>query len=232
VIVSIVTPWKDQPELLSDFEAAVERADEVIVVDNASDARTQWILREAAQRHANWRIIRNEENLFFAPAVNMGLRFASGQVRVTVNNDIAGPPDWIDGVRRDVEEGGLYGPKVMEREPYGMPCRYVEGWCIAATRETWKRLDYFDADAYPLCCWEDNDLSLRSVVMGIKLIRTDWPLLHKGSATRKTIPSADDDLLVNEARFVSRLWKARRAGQVPLEASAWSSGLSGPSDRL
>ena len=49
---------------------------EIICVDNASDDGTDAFLREAAERHANVRHIRNKRNLGFAAGNNVGIRAA------------------------------------------------------------------------------------------------------------------------------------------------------------
>jgi GT2 family glycosyltransferase len=205
--ISIITPWCGHPELLADYTEAVAGADEVIVVDNASDAGTAWLLRQAALK-SKWSLIRNETNRKFGPAVNQGFRSATGDVWITINNDVkaGNTSGWIEQARRDVKSNGFYGPALLEVTKFGMTFRYIEGWCLAATAMTWRAVSMFDEAAYPEPLWEDTDVCLRARQCGFELVKTNWNLIHKGGTSRRDIEGANDYEQMNQATFLRRLW--------------------------
>src|SRR5690349_13343862 len=112
--ISIITPWLDRPEFIADYEHAVGTPGvEVIVVDNGSADANAALLRDMIGRLGG-KYIRNEENRWFSGANNQGLAAATGQIVVFLNNDIAGDPGWLQGVRTDVKPGALYGLSVRQ----------------------------------------------------------------------------------------------------------------------
>src|SRR5207253_7704297 len=65
---------------------------ELIVVDNASETETRGYLGELESRHSHLRVLWNDANRGFAPAVNQGLAASSGEILVLLNNDTVVPP--------------------------------------------------------------------------------------------------------------------------------------------
>lgn len=68
---------------------------ELIVVDNASTDGTADYLRELAAKHPQMKVILNKTNLGFASGNNVGLRAATGDYLVLLNNDTIVPRGWI-----------------------------------------------------------------------------------------------------------------------------------------
>jgi len=225
-MISIVTPWAKNTglELLPDYIAATIGA-ELILVDNGSDPETALALQELPPDRGC--VIRNETNLGFAAANNQGYAKATGDIIIFLNSDIAGDPVWLKLVADDVKDGALYGPSLGVQLVYGLRLPYLEGWCVAATRQTWERLnpieytdEPFDNDApywyegpwdsvrYPGPYWEDNDLCLRALQQDISLTQTQWPVQHKGGRTAGALVKHGATFEANRATFVSR------AGQV------------------
>jgi glycosyltransferase involved in cell wall biosynthesis len=135
--ISIVTPFMNGIDLLPDYIAATIGA-ELIFVDNGSDEEMAAALQELPPDRGC--VIRNETNLGFAAASNQGYAKATGDIIVFLNSDIAGDPSWLKLVADDVKDGALYGPSLGVQLVYGLRIPYIEGWCIAATRQTWERL--------------------------------------------------------------------------------------------
>ncbi len=90
---------------------------EVIVVDNASSDGTRdflaaWVKAPSAAGHAR-RLLLNDGNLGFAAGNNVGLRAATGDVLVMLNNDTYVTPGWVrtlcNHLRRN-QRLGLVGP--------------------------------------------------------------------------------------------------------------------------
>lgn len=196
--VTVITPWLHHPELVPGYAAAVEGADQVIVVLNDGDP--------AMFRGHDFLVHQPGNPLGFAAANNRGLAFADGEVVVFLNNDVEGTGEWLERVRAEVEPGALYGPSDGLREVAGVRVPYLEGWCIAATSETWGALGGWDAEAYPGMYWEDVDLSFRAMVAGVRLVRTaGWRLRHLSNTTSATTPGAYDHSARNAATFEARV---------------------------
>jgi glycosyltransferase involved in cell wall biosynthesis len=183
--VGVVTPWIDHPELLPAYKQATERADMVIVVDNGG-APESW--------GPDIGVVGDGAPLGFAESNNHGLLYAQGDMDIVVflNNDVQADPAWIDRIREDVQDGALYGPSIGTQTLQGIPIPYVEGWCVAATRETWEKVGGWDAERFPKPYWEDVELSLRAVRRGVELRRAPWPIRHLGGVSTSTVPGAWD----------------------------------------
>lgn len=201
--VGIVTPWIAHPELLEGYKAATDRADIVIVVDNGG-APESW--------GPDVGVVSTGEAQGFAESNNHGFLYVQGDADIVIflNNDVTADPAWIDLVRDQVEDGALYGPAIGRQRVAGVVLPYVEGWCVAATRETWERLslDHFiygedgpvhhgvrgpwDEERFPKPYWEDVELSLRAMRRGVELRRAPWPIHHLGGVSTATTPGAWD----------------------------------------
>ncbi len=208
--VGVITPWIGHPELLPAYAAAVERADQVVVVDNGGNDDDFF-----SKCPARWMVAENEGEKGFAASNNWGawlIQFLDGSaaapdIVVFLNNDVQADPAWLDAVRADVQNGALYGPSIGTQTLNGVPIPYVEGWCIAATRATWESLTVadggflgpWDQERFPKPYWEDVELSLRAIRRGIELRRAPWPIRHIGGVSTRTVPGAWDGF--NDQRF-------------------------------
>jgi GT2 family glycosyltransferase/2-polyprenyl-3-methyl-5-hydroxy-6-metoxy-1,4-benzoquinol methylase/glycosyltransferase involved in cell wall biosynthesis len=86
---------------------------DLIIVDNAStDGSREW-LREFAERHPGTRLILNDRNLGFAAGNNLGLRQASGEFLVVLNNDTQVTHGWVRTMLKHFRRNprlGMLGP--------------------------------------------------------------------------------------------------------------------------
>lgn len=127
-----------------------------------------------------------------------------------LNNDITAPSaEWLERVRADVRHDGLYGPSLQQQLILGRWMPYLEGWCIAATMRTWRRLGgqrAWAADIYLKPYWEDNDLCFRALAKhGMALVQTAWPVQHIGGGTSGNLATWGEVLEANRATFVNRV---------------------------
>jgi FkbM family methyltransferase len=211
--VSVITPWRDHPELIPLYERAVQGADEVIVVDNGSDGGDLKIAEQLAEMcHRLGAVyVRHEENHWFSRACNEGADKATGDILLFLNNDIAAPPGWIDQLRKEVRPGALYGPSKAFAPVDGFDVPYIEGWCLAVRRDDWESLQGFDEFAYARPYYEDTDLSFRAVEeWKLRLVETDWPVIHLGETTTRSTPGALDSAETNRETFLARVREARQ----------------------
>ncbi|MEO6102584.1 MAG: glycosyltransferase [Pseudoxanthomonas sp.] len=90
---------------------------EVIVVDNASSDGSReylvdWVAQTSAAGHSR-RLLLNDANLGFAAGNNVGLRVATGDVLVMLNNDTYVTPGWVRSLCNHLRRNprlGLVGP--------------------------------------------------------------------------------------------------------------------------
>jgi len=82
---------------------------EVIVVDNASSDATPDYLREAATSYPELKLFLNPENVGFARACNAGLREASGEYFVLLNNDTVLTRGWLTSLIRHLHADSRIG---------------------------------------------------------------------------------------------------------------------------
>jgi len=190
--ISIVTPWRDHPELIPAYEAAVAGA-QVIIVDTGSTPVNHQRLGQLADR-PDWMQIVDDRPFSFAAACNSGLEYASGDIVMFLNNDITANAGWLAIVERDVmaNPGALLGPSTDVRGLAGRAMLYVEGWCIAGQRAVWEKLNGWDAETFQRPYWEDVDLSWRATRLGIRLRRRAWPVRHISNVTSDSVPGAKD----------------------------------------
>lgn len=86
---------------------------EVILVDNASTDGTPEFLRDYASTREHVIVCLNEENLGFSGGNNVGLKVATGEYLVILNNDTYVTEGWVHGllkVLRRNNKFGLVGP--------------------------------------------------------------------------------------------------------------------------
>jgi glycosyltransferase involved in cell wall biosynthesis len=231
--ISIITPWHGEtgPALLPEYFQAIQGA-HVVTVDNACPHVTAGALVEMTA-HMGGEYIRNETNAGFAAANNQGYAAAKGDIIIFLNSDVAPTGHWLAQVAADVRDGALYGPSLQYQLVYGMWLPYLEGWCIAATQATWRKLcrlrepnpdvliptedGPWDALSYPGPYWEDNDLCLRAMLANCSFVHTAWSIQHKGGQTAGAIIKHGATFERNRATFVDRVrpvWegKMRREG--------------------
>ena len=97
----IVLMWNQGLLTLNCLKSIYERSDyknlEVILVDNASDPKEAAIVTSWIENYnlSQTIYVRNDENLGFAAGNNVGLKIASGDFMVVLNNDTEVTPGWI-----------------------------------------------------------------------------------------------------------------------------------------
>ena len=128
-MISIVTPFHNCPELLPDYEKAVQGS-QVIVIDNASDDAAAAELQMMVERLGNdSKYIRNGVNQGYSKANNQGLAASDGEIVVFLNSDIKATDNWLDRVQ-NAKKGAFYAATTGVRVVDGEPIRYLEGWCL------------------------------------------------------------------------------------------------------
>ena len=114
--VSVVTPNYNGLKFLNNyFETLLIQSrfiEEIIIIDNASTDGSIEIIEEfigSANYPIDIKLIRNEENLGFAPAVNQGIRQAKCEYIYSVNNDVELEWNALDEIIKAMEESIALG---------------------------------------------------------------------------------------------------------------------------
>jgi GT2 family glycosyltransferase len=201
---------------------------ELIVVDNCSVDGTRAYLDQRAEVDPRVRVIRNDGNVGFVKAANIGLRAARGNVLVLLNNDTIVAPGWL--VRLSAyatrPEVGMVGPVSNQvsgeaRVPisyrtYGeyLDCArsFLERgqpreagmltlFCAAMRRDVYEQVGPLD-ERFVVGMFEDDDYSMRIREAGHVLMCADDVLVHHfGEASfGNLVPSGDYKLLFDENR--------------------------------
>jgi GT2 family glycosyltransferase len=203
---------------------------EVIVVDNASTDDTRDYLRNVSRARSNLILIFNEVNVGFAQANNLGLRRATGNYLVLLNNDTILPLGWLSRLLRHLQdpECGLVGPvtnfvgnEAKIDVQYNDP-RYFQDfvtndtwlhdgeaadismlamYCVAMRRDVYDSVGPLD-EQFRIGMFEDDDYSHRVKDHGYRVIcARDVFIHHHGQATfRKLIEDGSYSALVDENR--------------------------------
>lgn len=199
-MISIVTPFHNCPELIPDYEKAVQGS-QVIVIDNASDDDTAVKLQEMIERLGNGsKYIRNDVNQGYSKANNQGLAVADGEIVVFLNSDIQATGNWLDRVQ-NAKKGAFYSPTSGVRIVDGEVLRYLEGWCLFGHKSDFERIGGWNERDFPGLYWEDNELCYRAEKAGIELKQAILPLLHLSNYTSRRTEGAYTFSQDNKAVF-------------------------------
>lgn len=185
-MITIITPVHNCSELAVEYEKAVQGADQVIVVDNASAPEHA----EAWHRVVhNGRYIRNYDNRWYCGACNQGYAQAGkypglvpDDLIIFMDSDVRATGDWLSILARCVEDGAIYGCRREMRVLAGQPIVFIDGFMLCATRATWERLRLVDGPwddvAFQGMYWMDVELCYRATRAGIVLRTLPLPLEH------------------------------------------------------
>lgn len=208
-MISIVIPAYNQHEMTQECVRAIidhTKDREIILVDNGS---------KPPIAGAN---IRNEKNLGFPVAVNQGIRAASGDVIILLNNDVIVTPHWAERLAAWLDQYAIVSPLTNycaglqrtqvplyesteeldavaskwseDHAGQSQPVNWIIGFCMAFPKSLWEELGEFDESLWP-CSGEEIDFCLRARKAGHRVgIARGVYVHHAGSQTFRDMQTA------------------------------------------
>lgn len=211
-MISIIIPVYNQHELTQECLSAVASCStmehEIIIIDNGSSPA---ITAEACI------VIRNEENTGFPAAINQGVKAASGDTIILLNNDVVVTPGWDNllvsqldnyaitspatnyaaGIQRVVldhyenqDELFFVASRLSESMCEPREVNYIIGFCMAFKKELFNQLGGFDDSMWP-SSGEEIDFCMKAREAGHKIaVVTRCYVHHYGSQTFEQMQDA------------------------------------------
>ncbi|GFN31004.1 glycosyltransferase family 2 protein [Paenibacillus xylaniclasticus] len=198
---------------------------EIIVVDNgSSDGTCQWCIDQRIP------FVSLADNVGFPAACNQGLRIATGDQLMLLNNDIVATPNWLANLSAGLEQEsdiGLTGPITnyasgIQQADYRFDSleqfmviaadvnhpdaskrvrvMRIVGLCMLFKREVYEKVGELDERFSP-GHYEDDDYCLRIRMHGYSLLMCQDALIyHEGSASFRRTSSAEVEQLIARNR--------------------------------
>ncbi len=233
---SIVLVTYDNRELtrlcLDSLDRATAYPDyEVIVVDNGSTDGTVTLLRDFAARDGRLRLILNPHNAGFAAATNQGIRAATGEYVVMLNDDTVVSTHWLARLLAPLAAAGSdVGLVCPSTNRIGNDAQIVTNYRDLAGMErlAWQRNQEFGAavrdlpmvalfcaaarrqvlldvglldERFAIGMFEDDDLSRRMQARGLRTVCADGGFVHHFG--QASFGKLDED-------EYQRIWEANR----------------------
>lgn len=144
--VSVIVVHKDRPEFLNICLQSVHVMSnlnnyEVIVVDNGSGQETQEYLD--VLQDEGIKVIRNDKNLFWSKAANMGVHVADPHSRYFVflhADTVVLDQAWLDVMINisEAQGAGIVGTQLQSYYIAKQKVDFVQEWCMLMTRQCWE----------------------------------------------------------------------------------------------
>ncbi len=180
---------------------------EIILVDNASQDGTVEYLEEYKRIHKNISLIKNNRNLGFAAANNLGVNASTADTLVFLNNDTLVTPGWLHRLFYHLNKNpgtGMVGPvtngigneakididytqlsdinyfAAMRADQYSgssFEIRVLALYCAMISRTLYNQLGGLD-ERYQVGMFEDDDLALKIQHAGFNLLCAEDVFIH------------------------------------------------------
>ncbi|HEV7764711.1 MAG TPA: glycosyltransferase [Thermoanaerobaculia bacterium] len=210
---------------------------EVIVVDNASQDESADVL--ASMRDEQLRVLLNETNVGFAAANNQGLRIATGEFVVLLNNDTVVPRGWLPRLLQHLadpqigltvavtnfsgnesriavpyttlDEMETFADAYMsEHEGERFDIRVAAMYCVGMRRDVYERIGPLDEE-FGVGMFEDDDYSQRARLAGFRVVCAEDVFVHHfGQASFSKLDKAEyESLWKRNQAHFEKKWSVR-----------------------
>lgn len=214
--LSIITPVWNQSQFTRDYLTQsyrhyFDRDDlEWIVVNNGSTDNTAiTLIQFQYQFNGNLMYLYNSDNVGFSAACNQGVKVATGEYLLFLNNDVRIYGDYITPLLASLGEKVLVGAELLSHNTgwnqFGdlPPIQYIPGWCLAMSKATFEALGGFD-EQYSPADYEDMDLCYNAVQRGYSLIPLRLPIDHISGQSGVQLPQRRIITERNRAKFAEK----------------------------
>jgi GT2 family glycosyltransferase/tetratricopeptide (TPR) repeat protein len=236
---------------LASLLPTITARDEVIVVDNASTDNTVAVV--SAIKSKNIRIIRNESNIGYAPAVNVGVRESKGEFITLLNPDTTVTSGWLEGMQARITDSvGAIGPVSdniggaqfighyieagvsleslpnelkIRHESASLDSKLIMGMCMMSSREVFNQVGFLDETLFLGA--DDLEFSWRLQSLGFKLtVALDVFVHHEGHKSFETRDNSETSILIakSDAHLVRKL-EAFYGLVLPTSYQIWSCNI-------
>lgn len=185
--------WERYTRPLIDSIRQHEPECEIMVVDNASTN-----LYPVVDGH---NVLRRNNRISYAKAINLAHLFNyDADWCIVLSNDVLCTGPFID-ILSQYDGADLVGPDLKNVLGFD----YLEGWCVAASRQAWDTIGGWDED-FQGSDWEDVDFSTTARERGIGLVGDpDFPFIHLDQRQRyHIVPDFAATNAHNQALFMRK----------------------------
>lgn len=199
---------------------------QIIFIDNGStDFTMEWFKKNADTQDI---MIRNQDNKGFSKGNNQGLRLASGEYILFLNNDTEIKKEgWEIPFFKGIEDADIVGPTmrkliadhndfsfVYAGEGHDLdPFCYIEGWCVFGKKIVFDALGGMDEQFSPAYS-EDADLSFKAIQAGFKIKKiNNVPIMHFGQKTSSTMNETHMVTVKNRRKLYSK-WISKKHANI------------------
>lgn len=183
---------------------------EIIISANGCTDNTQEYVNQLIERFnfagypGHIKLVWNNEPLGYTKATNEGVKRATGEFIILLNNDTEVLPSWknywIDSLERPFKENentGLSGPLVLYDNDVN--AEFIVFWCAMIPKKIFDEIGLLD-EIFSPGYGEDIDFAMRVRAAGYKVLATDkiefkngtnvgtFPMVHKNNKTFGNIP--------------------------------------------
>lgn len=220
---------------------------ELILVNNGSSDQTAQYLQKLELWRDNVRLVFNDGNLGFPRGVNMGLRMATGDYIVLINNDVIVTPEWDTRLRAHLDDPTVgivcAATDFCGNEAMVPGCDYrslvemlvfadgytkdhagvyeelpmVGFYCVMFRREILERVGLLDERFTP-GYFEDDDYCVRVRREGYTVgVARDVFVHHAHQGTFRSIIERAGDIVSRSQREFERKWGVKVEKEHPLD---------------
>jgi GT2 family glycosyltransferase len=223
IVIPVFNNFNFTKSCLKDLSKLKET--QIIIVDNGSTDDTININSNLNFEINDLLTIRNETNLGFAAACNIGYKNANYNNVMFLNNDIRvqkNHESWTNIILESLNDNNIVGPTMgLLNESFGFvkeenklinsKLAYMSGWNLTAKKSVWNKL-IEDGDCGPFSTryfayFEDTHLSFLAKEKGIEFSVVPVPVFHFGRTTGKML-NISELYLGSKNKFIS-YWKER-----------------------
>jgi O-antigen biosynthesis protein len=213
VVIPCYNNWNLTHSILYDlYNFNKDGLNDVVIVDDCSTDRMvkDGLLWWMEQKMLPINLIHLNKNVGFLKASNIGVEKSIGDDVLLISNDVSIKRTIVNEVRDKLKNGKcVVGARLIDWDSgwnhFGDRIyKYLEGWLLGFTRESWNELGGFDEQFAPND-YEDMDLSTSALAEGYSLVTLDNDKIsHLGGATIKFSPQREAITLLNQQKFKAK----------------------------